>query len=345
MKDSNTNETTSLTQEEKDTLKNRITHSIFSYKKRKLRIRYAMAACLVLFLSIGILIHYHNSSVPQSADKEYTSILQNLRADTLKNVTLVLSEHQNIDIPDDNSSISYSNTGEKIKIGNSQVVDDNTRIAMNTLIVPYGKRTKLQLSDGSTVWLNSGSKLAYPASFNKDKRKVYLEGEAIFEVAHDKSHPFMVIAKDFEIEVLGTEFNVSNYADDASINTVLKNGSVKIQYKGNSAKNQSLIIKPGMLASYSKDSQNISTATVDIEKYFSWRDGIIIFKNDNLKDIMKQLSRYYNASIEIKSKQLESQTFSGSLDLKETVEQVLNVIKETSGFKFEKTTNNQFIIN
>src|SRR3546814_509770 len=166
---------------------------------------------------------------------------------------MVLNENQNIDIAYNNSSISYSSTGEKIKIGNSQIVDDNTRVAMNTLIVPYGKRTKLQLSDGSTVWLNSGSKLAYPASFNEDKRKVYLEGEAIFEVTHDKSHPFMVIAKDFEIEVLGTVFNVSNYSDDPSINTVLKNGSVKIQYKGNSIKNKSQIIKQGRLATYSKE--------------------------------------------------------------------------------------------
>lgn len=345
MKDYNTNETPSLTQEEKDNLKKRITHSIFSYK-RKLRIRYAIAASLILFLSIGLFLHYNHSTPLQSIDNEkYTSLLQNLSADTLQNVTLVLNENQNIDIADNNSIISYSSTGEKIKIGNSQIVDDNTRVAMNTLIVPYGKRTKLQLSDGSTVWLNSGSKLAYPASFNKDKRKVYLEGEAIFEVTHDKSHPFMVIAKDFEIEVLGTVFNVSNYTDDLSINTVLKNGSVKIQYKGNSIKDQSLIIKPGTLASYSKDSRSISTATVDVDKYFSWRDGIIIFKNDNLKDIMKQLSRYYNASIEIKNKQLENQTFSGSLDLKETVEQVLKVIKETSDFEFEKTTNNQFIIN
>lgn len=347
MKDKNTNETSSaLIQEEKNALKERINHSISLYK-RKRRIRYAIAASLILFLSVGLLLH-HNSRLPVSTPKdyeEYTTLLQNLSADTLKNVTLVLNENQNINITDDNSSISYSSTGEKIKIGNSQVVDDNTSVAMNTLIVPYGKKTKIQLSDGSIVWLNSGSKLAYPASFNKNKRQVYLEGEAIFEVAHDKSNPFMVIAKDFEIEVLGTIFNVSNYKDDPSINTVLKSGSVKIQYKGYSKDNQSLIIKPGTLASYTKDTHNISTETVDIEKYFSWKDGIIIFKNDNLKDIMKQLSRYYNTSIQIKNKQLENLTFSGSLDLKETVEQVLDIIKETSDFEFEKTTNNQFIIN
>lgn|SRR5690606_13340428 len=346
MKDNNTTEgSSSLTQEEKDTLKKRIVYSIFSYK-RKLRIKYAIAASLILFLSIGLFFHHNKPSVSQSIiNEEYTSRLQNLSIDTLQNVTLVLGENQNIDITDDNSSIYYSSTGEKIRIGNSQVVDDITSVAINTIIVPYGKRTKVRLSDSSIVWLNSGSKLAYPASFNKDKRRVYLEGEAIFDVAHDKSHPFTVIAKDFEIEVLGTVFNVSNYPDDLSINTVLKDGSVKIQYKGNSVTDQSIIIKPGTLASYSKGSRNISTATVDIDKYFSWREGIIIFKNDNLKDIMKQISRYYNASIEIKNKQLENQTFSGSLDLKETVEQVLNVIKETSDFKFEKITNSQFIIN
>jgi len=346
MKDSNASEKpSSLTQEEKDILKKRIAHSIFSYK-RTLRTKYAIAASIILFLSIGLFFLNNKSSTPQSStNEEYISLLENLKADTLKNVTLVLSENQNIDIKDENSSISYSSTGENIQIGSSQVVDDNTHTAMNTLIVPYGKRTKVQLSDGSLIWLNSGSKLAYPASFNNDKRKVYLEGEAIFEVAHNKSQPFIVIAKDFEIEVLGTVFNVSNYADDPSINTVLKNGSVKIQYKDHSTNNQSLIIKPGTLATYSKGTHNISTANVDIDRYFSWKDGIIIFKNDNLKSIMKQLSRYYNASIEIKNKQLEDQTFSGALDLKETAEQVLNIIKETADFKLEKGTNNQFIIN
>jgi transmembrane sensor len=345
MKDRNTNETiSSLTQEEKDALKKRIYNSIFSYKS-KLRIRYIIAASLLVFLSIGLFLHNINSSTPLSDENlEYTSILENLNADTLKNVTLVLNESINIDIADDNSSISYSSTGEKIKIGNLQMVDDNTAIAMNTLIVPYGKRTKVQLSDGSIVWLNSGSKLAYPASFDKEKRKVYLEGEAIFEIAHDKSHPFMVIVKDFEIEVLGTVFNVQNYKDDPSITTVLKNGSVKIQYKENLGTNKSLIMKPGTLVSYSKNTRNISTETVDIDKYFSWKEGIIIFKNDNLKNIMKQLSRYYNVSIEIKNKQLESHTFSGALDLK-TVEEVLKIIKETSDFEFDKVTNNQFIIN
>ena len=126
----------------------------------------------------------------------------------------------------------------------------------NTLIVPYGKRSQLQLADGSKVWLNSGSKLVYPVTFEGKRREVYIEGEAIFDVAHNAKQPFIVLSKDHEIEVLGTLFNVSNYLDDESISTTLKNGSVQIRYKTDSFLKGRKVLKivPGTRSVYKKNS-------------------------------------------------------------------------------------------
>ena len=159
----------------------------------------------------------------------------------------------------------------------------------------------------------------FPASFSEEKREVYLEGEAIFEVTHNKKQPFIVKSKDQDIEVLGTVFNVSNYADDDSIFTVLKSGSVQINYNNDNliSSKSHLKIVPNTLATYNKKDKNVFTKTVDVETYFSWRDGVFIFKNDALKTIMKKLSRYYNVDIIINDYNLSNQTFSGYLDVNE----------------------------
>jgi ferric-dicitrate binding protein FerR (iron transport regulator) len=213
--------------------------------------------------------------------------------------------------------------------------------------VPYGRRANIELSDGSKIWLNSGSKFIFPATFEGDKREVYLEGEGIFEVNRDKNRPFVVKAYNHEIQVLGTVFNVSNYTDENTISTVLKSGSVLINLKNGSFFNskESIKITPGTLAVYNKSDMEVITKKVEIEKYFSWRDGIYIFKNAPMQSIMKKISRYYNIDIIINDAYLANQTFSGYLDVKDTVENVLNTIKETTEFEYHITENNKLIIN
>ena len=263
---------------------------------------------------------------------------------------LYLNNNQNVEITEDNSSISYSNTGQEVIIDDSKLLKQRSSkgkdIVFNTLIVPYGKRSEIKLSDGSKVWLNSGSKFVFPASFSKGKREVYLEGEAIFDVAHDKNHPFIVKANNHEIEVLGTVFNVSNYSDENSIRTVLKSGSVKINFKKNALinSNESVKIIPGTMSVYNRKDMHINTKKVEVEKHFSWRDGVFIFKNDPLHIIMKKISRYYNVEIIINNRDLANQTFSGYLDVKDKVENVISTIEETTEFQ-SIFKNNTILIN
>lgn len=335
-----------FSEDEKKHLKDKIYTSIYSYKRKRRyarRLGLGFAASLAIVFGVLVFVNANNNS----SINTYIKTVENLDSNDFDSVKLILNDSENVTIAEDNSTIKYSNTGQQIDISNSKSISqsatENNKVVFNTIVVPYGKRSKIELSDGSQVWLNSGSKLIYPVIFTGKKREVYIEGEAIFEVAHDKTHPFMVMAKNHEIEVLGTVFNVSNYSNEKSISTTLKSGSVQINYKGDSffKTNETIKITPGTRALYNKDMHKVSSRKVDVDNYFSWRDGVFIFKNDNLGYIMKKLSRYYNVNIVIKNKDLTIQTFSGYLDLKENVENVINTIKETTDFEYSTNEENK----
>ena len=337
-----------ITDKEKSQLRKKITVSVSQSIRRKRYKKYGLglaAASLVVFFSINIFI---NKTEERSPIDSYVKTSHSGRIP--EQVRLILSDNQNVEITNSDSNISYSNTGEQVTIGSTKSVNQKTlkdqKVVFNTLIVPYGKRSSIELADGSKVWLNSGSKLVFPAAFTQEQREVYLEGEGIFEVAHDNKHPFIVKSGGQNIEVLGTVFNVRNYHDDAAISTVLKSGSIKISYHNNISENsfESITIVPNTLAVYDRYDKQIKTQKVEVEKYFSWRDGIFIFKNDSMQSIMKKISRYYNIQIVINNKDLENTTFSGYLDVKDRVDKVIKTIQETTTFNYT-IIDNKIIIN
>ena len=340
-----------LSKKEKARLKNRITGSVYSYLKRRSVLKYGAgitAAAIIIILSID---GFNSSKMRSLSIDAFVNTTRDLEPSA--KVQLVLSEEHNIEISEDNSSISYSSTGQHVQIGKDHSVSQKTlhkeKPVFNTLIVPFGKRAEIMLSDGSKVWLNSGSKLVFPAQFGESKREVYLEGEAVFEVSYRQKQAFIVKSEQQVIEVLGTVFNLSNYKDDPAIYTTLKSGSIQIHRAEGKFFNSETPIKitPGSMASFDKKQKTISVKPVLTEPYFSWRDGIFIFKNDSLKAIMKKISRYYNVEIVINDQNLANETFSGHLDVKESIEHVMQTIKATqsSEFDYHITHNNQLIIN
>lgn len=330
--------------DEKSQLKARISDSVEAYIRKRRRIRYASlgAASIVLLISIGGFIRNYNNT---SAIENYAKTLELVHTNTDAPVKLLLNNNQNIEIEEENAIIAYSKTGEEVNLGGSNAVSQNTskeeELVYNTLIVPYGKRSEILLSDGSKVWLNSGSKLVFPASFKGSRREVFLEGEGIFEVAHNKKKPFIVKSDNHEVEVLGTVFNVSNYPDEGAIKTVLKSGSVQLNYKNDAFFNsrKSVKITPGTMAVFSKNEKHMKTDTVVIEKYFSWRDGVFIFENDSFQVIVKKIARYYNLEITIENKKLAKELFSGQLDVNGSIEEVLKTIQLIADFEYEINDN------
>lgn len=332
-----------LSNEERQQLRERILKSASLVQKRRSVKWVYMAAASVVFL-IGLTVFLQFAS--HSSLEDYVESASDIDLKEAKGVTLVLGTGDNLNLEEENATIHYSDTGEEVKLGSGKTVKQKSvkdnKSLFNTIIVPYGKRTDLRLSDGTVVWLNSGSKMIYPAVFKGKIREVYLEGEAIFDVTHNAQMPFKVRSSHQEIEVLGTVFNVNSYQDDELKYTVLKSGSVQINYSDKEIKGVRL--EPGTLASYNSETKEALTKEVNINNFFSWKEGFLNFEKDNLEFIMTKLSRYYNVEIEIANEELANQTFSGHLDLKEDVEKVLGLIRETSNFNMDKSPEGKILI-
>jgi len=335
-----------MTSEERQKLKNRIFESIRAYdKRRSLWIYSSVAASIALIAGFFYFNSMQNfNNLPAAYHTAAAEDFENIT-----DVVLQLSENENVLIKDDSSRIEYSSDDHAIKISNSKTIrkEEIAANSYNTLIVPYGKRSEIILSDGTKVWLNSGSKLVYPSFFSGSKREVFLIGEAIFDVVENKEKPFYVSTNDYVVKVLGTVFNISNYPDDAFTSTVLKSGLVQIDYreKGVFRFKKSIELLPGNKATYQRGNDKLITSKVDVDPYFSWKDGVLMFKNDPLENIIKRVSRYYNVEVLITSDELKHERFSGHLNLKEDIIQVIEVINESAGqvFEIERTENDKHI--
>lgn len=167
---------------------------------------------------------------------------------------------------------------------------------VQTVTIPRGQDYQVVLSDGTKVWLNADSKLIFPDHFTGAKREVELEGEAYFEVAKDKAHPFVVNNKMFSTEVLGTKFNMKTY-DASNASVVLIEGKVSLESK--KSKTREVII-PGQKAQLTSAGK-FNVQSVDTYSYTQWKDGYFYFNNVPLVDIMQELGRWYNVDIEIEN--------------------------------------------
>lgn len=218
--------------------------------------------------------------------------------------------------------------------------DVENEVAMNQIIIPYGKRSEITLADGTHIWLNSGSQLSYPSRFKTNSREVYLTGEAFFDVTADANKPFYVMTRDFKIKVLGTKFNVSSYSEDRTIQTVLLKG--KVSAGKNKLFAETIDLYPGERIVYDKEGDSIAKGKVDVQLYTSWINGYLIFDNEPTTEVFKKLERYYNQRI-ISSGELSGNTFSGKLDLKDNIKDVLENISFASSVKVTEE-NGSFII-
>jgi len=218
--------------------------------------------------------------------------------------------------------------------------NEKARRAMNQIIIPYGKRSEVTLSDGTHIWLNSGSQLSYPSAFESDSREVYLSGEAFFEVSADKSRPFYVISKEFRVKALGTKFNITAYKEDPVLRTVLLEGKVTVAKNKLFAKEIGL--SPGEGIVFEKAAENMVKTKVDVRLYTSWINGYLLFENESTLEVFKKLERYYNRQIKVEKKH-SNNTFSGKLDLKDDIHKVLENISFASSLEVTEQ-DNMFII-
>jgi transmembrane sensor len=189
---------------------------------------------------------------------------------------------------------------------------------------PAWTRAQFSLPDGTTGWLNSNSSVKYNGNFNSD-RKVTLKGEAFFDVFKDKKRPFIVNANEVMVKVLGTRFNIASYENEKNIEVVLEEGKLIFN---NKEMNKSYTMEPNDLVLYDKSSRDFSTQVVQPQKYISWKEGKLVFRNDPLDVIARRLARWYNIDVEVDVNSTEDLRLRATF-IDENLEEVLNLLKRS----------------
>ena len=207
------------------------------------------------------------------------------------------------------------------------------------LNVPKGKRSRVTLSDGSVVWVNAGSRVAFPTEFNTKKREIYVDGKAYLEVRPDnKKSPFVVKTTSLDIEVTGTSFEVDSHDDRGYQKVVLVDGSVKVRWLEDHKREA--VLKPGEMYTQSNGIQKIKK--VDAGRLVSWKDGLLHYDSEMLGTIAYHLSQYYGYKVSC-SQDVAKIKFSGKLDLKDDLDYVLNGLSQCAPISYRQTDSEYFI--
>ncbi len=262
------------------------------------------------------------ADLPPGKDKAMLSLSNGTRLDLDSPDTEALLRQLGISNDHNKGELTYRST--------------SATIGYSTLTTPFGGQYKLVLPDGSKAWLNAGSMLTFPNTFEKDRRTIEMSGEIYFEIAPDPAKPFIVTVKstadqkETEVKVLGTHFNISSYSDEPQIKTTLLEGSVEIARNGISKR-----LHPGQQAQIEQRSREpaINIKSVDAVNAVAWKDGRFEF-NDNIKDIMRQIARWYDVEI-VYEGDVGSKSFAGTIPRKNQISDVLKMLELTDGIRFK----------
>lgn len=296
-------------------------------------IRYAAVTAMLFTVTYYV---YTKFSTREEVD--YSSILSNTKMpdQVSKNVMVIIGDKDKIEIEDKDAQVYHDEQGN-MRINKKKIeLLGSSPHKYNQLIVPYGKTTRITLSDGSNIWANSGTKLVYPTIFASDKREIYVEGEIYLEVTHNEKHPFVVKTDLTEVNVLGTSFNVSAYKNDKQQFVALVTGSVSVK---TTDKKNTTIIKPNQLYTLEKKTHISRLQEVDSNEYICWKDGFLIFHNELLAEVLKKIERYYNVELAFDPTEINKVTVSGKLDLKSDIKETFRIISITAPIVYEKEEN------
>lgn len=289
--------------------------------------KYVAAAVLIAFVSVAaITVYLYNGGESHSATELAAVSDRQVDAVTADSTNILLITASGEKIPVQNSQKMLSVSSGSIKIGEESIEDraqtktPDSEVVYNTLKILRGKRFKMQLSDGTLVWLNADSEITFPSSFDGKERKVLAKGELFFDVTEDKAKPFIVETPTGKIRVLGTAFNVHCYKDEVTMTTLVRG---KIAY---SLGEDSVILTPGQQCVV--EDNRLSVREVDTYDYVSWIDEVLVFKDKELDEIMNSLSRLYDVDIYYENPELKRLPFTGSFKQYENLDKIVRMIEE-----------------
>lgn len=207
---------------------------------------------------------------------------------------------------------------------------NNKPIELIEVTSAYGLVSKIKLSDGSEIWLNSGSHLSYPKEFNGNERNVTLSGEAYFKVSSDKTNRFNVtIPGNLIVSAYGTEFNINAYEDDLKIETTLAKGHIDVSQIDQPSFRT---LHPGQQAIFDKESNNMEVARANLMATTAWKEGKMVFRRANMNEIIRRLSRHFNVDIKLEGKELYNYEYSATFTT-ETLSDILQLLEKTAPIK------------
>ncbi|QIA09151.1 FecR family protein [Draconibacterium halophilum] len=308
----------------------------------KLIARYAASVLIIISLSSILYLSFFNQG------DEYIFSEANIKGNT-ENTMLTLANGQKIEVKKEQSNITVlKNEGvvidETLHDYESVASSSNKELPLNELVIPFGKKAELVLSDGTKVWLNAGTRFAFPQEFIGKKRKVFLDGEGYFEVAKNAKKPFIVSSRNMNVEVLGTKFNMSSYSSDDLCETVLLEGSVNV-WNDNKFLKDKVQMMPNQKATFNTLEKEIKVvAEPDAQNYIAWVEGLYKFKNENLEQVLTKIGRYYNMSFFYDSDKIKSALpISGKLDLQDSFEEVMLTLSKVAQIEYKIEGQNVII--
>ena len=201
----------------------------------------------------------------------------------------------------------------------------------NQLVTPIGSKNHITFSDGSQIWMNSGTKIIYPEKFSNNSRNVYIEGEAYLEITHNADAPFSVHTKNATVRVLGTTFNVAAYPGENSTEVVLVKGKVDLS----NGEETHVVLAPGELSSV-VDGELKQPVKVDVEQYICWIDDVLIFNDDTLEKVFSRLNAHYGVEF-VLGPGVDKLKVTGKLNLKDDIDEVMRTISFTSSISYSKS--------
>jgi ferric-dicitrate binding protein FerR (iron transport regulator) len=209
---------------------------------------------------------------------------------------------------------------------------------MLSIDVPIGSRTSVTLPDGTSVWLNSNSNLVYPDSFTGDHRIVELDGEAYFEVAKDERKPFIVKTDKYNVEVLGTAFNLEAYATKPVFKTTLFEGKVRLFSE--QRKDEYLCLNPGEAAELVDGHLQVISAN---NNSFRWKDGLIVLEGQSFQEVLQLFQKYFDLNIVIRNEDVKDQQYEGKLRIADGIDHALRVLQTDFRFTYYREAETNII--
>ena len=288
-------------------------------------------AAIVLLVG-GVFYFFAGNESKKLSDREPVSVMPGK-----PQAQLVMADGKLIDLVEQTGVIKGENVlihNTRKQISYEDVVHlEEERVVYNEVRVPRGGEYQVKLSDGTLVYLNSLTRLRFPVLFSGQTRVVELEGEAYFEVAKDVEKPFIVKTGTYDVQVLGTHFNISTYEEESTVETTLVEGAVAISGEGIEGK---IVLKPDEQFVFDRESGKCGVKSVDVSYFVAWKDGKFRFRDVRLEDIMRAVERWYNVQVVYEDESVKNLRFGFNMSRHETIEPLLNIFELNGKVKINK---------